>query len=524
MSVTSTIAPDTLVQPRIKVGFINVHVQHWLYAIVVFMAGFALSYALLTATPALLGTDDYYHTRIAAQIIEQRRLALNFPWLPLTILSPQQFVDHHLLYHLYLAPWAYYGGVTGVKLAQAGVMAALVVTLWSLLRFLNVRFATLWTVALFGVSVPFLYRILMIRTQGAAVLLMLIALDVLFRHRYRWLIVVAFAFTWLYNGFVLLPAFAGLYLLAAWITDRKFVWQPLAYVVIGVALGLIINPYFPQNIAFIIDHLGEKVDIASSVRLGSEWYPYTTEAIMTNSTGALLVLILGFCAASFSAHKRDRVETTLLFIVLLMLYMVFKSRRFIEYFPAFALLYGAVALGRGQVRLLDYLPSFLTNIRFVRSLMALLVLLPAAYLVWTTSRSTYSDIQQADELAYFEGASQWLQQHTEPGEMIFQTDWDDFTRLFYYNTHNTYLVGLDPTYLQVADPLLWNLWVAITRGQVDLPSSIIQESFGANYVVSDVNHPEFASRADADPHMQLVYRDAYSLIWHVTLVPLEPGT
>lgn len=523
MSVTSTIAPETLGQPVKIRSSIHLRGGQWLYGVVIFLVGFVISYFLLTATPALLGTDDFYHTRIAAQIMEQRRLALNFPWLPLTILSPQQFVDHHLLYHLYLAPFAYYGDIAGVKLAQAGVMAALIVAFWSLLRALDVRFAGLWTAALFGLSLPFLYRILMIRAQGAALLVMLLALHLLFRQRYIWLIAVAFAFTWLYNGFVLLPALAGLYMLAAWIADRKFVWQPLVYVLLGIALGLIINPYFPQNITFIIDHLGEKVDIENGVRVGSEWYPYTTEALMVNSAGALLILVLGFCAASFSARKRDRVETALLFIALLTLYLVFKSRRFIEYFPAFALLYGAVALGRGQVSLIDYLPSFL-SIRFARAACLLAVILPVAYLVWTTTYATYTDIQQADGLAYMEGASGWLQQNTEPSEMIFQTDWDDFTRLFYYNPDNNYLVGLDPTYLQLADPFVWNMWVAITRGQVDRPSSIIQETFGANYVVSDTNHDDFASRADADPHMQLVYRDAHSLIWRITATSLETGT
>ena len=72
--------------------------------------------------------------------------------------------------------------------------------------------------------------------------------------------------------------------------------------------------------------------------------------------------------------------------------------------------------------------------------------------------------------ARFAGASAWLVVHTPTGAPVFQTDWDDFTRLFYYNTHNTYLVGLDPTYLERADPQLWTDWVAITQGNWPRPA------------------------------------------------------
>ena len=38
-------------------------------------------------------------------------------------------------------------------------------------------------------------------------------------------------------------------------------------------------------------------------------------------------------------------------------------------------------------------------------------------------------------------------ENSEPGSLVFQTDWDDFTRLFFYNTTNVYTIGLDVTYM-----------------------------------------------------------------------------
>ena len=108
-----------------------------------------------------------------------------------------------------------------------------------------------------------------------------------------------------------------------------------------------------------------------------------------------------------------------------------------------------------------------------------------------------------------------LANSTPPGALGFQTDWDDFTRLFYYNTHNTYLVGLDPTYLERADPQLWTDWVAITQGDITSPGAAIRTEFGAAYVVSDTQHAAFAAQAEADPGLRLVYRDGDSLVWEV---------
>ena len=56
-------------------------------------------------TPALVGTDGYYHARMGLLIREQG-LKPDFKWLPMTILSSESFYDHHLLYHVYLSLFA----------------------------------------------------------------------------------------------------------------------------------------------------------------------------------------------------------------------------------------------------------------------------------------------------------------------------------------------------------------------------------------------------------------------------------
>lgn len=484
----------------------------WSQGFLLYGLCFAVLSALIFTAPGFFGTDDYYHARIATEISSQGRLALDFPWLPKTILSPERFTDHHLLYHLYIAPWTTWFGMAGAKLATVSIAAGVFVAAWALMRQIGVRWSLLWALALLGVSAPFIFRMLMIRTQGASLLLLIITLSVLFARRYRWLIPLAFAYVWLYNGFVLILAFAALYTAAVWIEEKRLIWQPLVYAALGIGLGLVINPYFPQNILFITDHLSAKVDIEGSVRVGNEWYPYTTGALLENSGGALLALALGFLAPSFSGRRRDRVETTLLFIALLTLFMVFRSRRFIEYFPAFALLFAGVSWGRGPANLAHWLPQ-----RFrLRTLVPLGAVVVAGLFVYGVVAQVYQDAKNARPPEYLAGASSWLRDHAPDGAMVFQTDWDDFTRLFYYNTRSTYLVGLDPTYLQLADSALMDEWVDITQGKVKDLSRIIPLRFGAAYIVSDKQHDEFIEQARQDPNLQLVYQDSYNYVWYIS--------
>ena len=99
--------------------------------------------------------------------------------------------------------------------------------------------------------------------------------------------------------------------------------------------------------------------------------------------------------------------------------------------------------------------------------------------------------------------------------MIFQTDWDDFPRLFFYNPSNIYTVGLDPTYMELHDADLFAEWRAVTRGEVEQPGEVIRDRFGASYVFSDLDHGEFIEQASEDPLLEELYRDEYAVIFGV---------
>jgi hypothetical protein len=69
--------------------------------------------------------------------------------------------------------------------------------------------------------------------------------------------------------------------------------------------------------------------------------------------------------------------------------------------------------------------------------------------------------------------------------------------------------------MQLFDADLYDQWVEITQGDVKQPSAAIVSLFNTNYVMSDLNHQDFINQAEADPAMQLVYRDDEAVVFWI---------
>jgi hypothetical protein len=115
----------------------------------------------------------------------------------------------------------------------------------------------------------------------------------------------------------------------------------------------------------------------------------------------------------------------------------------------------------------------------------------------------------------FEGAGHWLAEHTPPGSIVFNTDWDEFPMLYYYDTSNSYIVGLDPTYLYDRDHDMWKEYAEITLGNVEDPGPEIRERFGADYVVTDNAHSDFMEAVDQSGGFEKVFSDKYTTVLRV---------
>lgn len=483
------------------------------------------------STPNLVGNDGYFHIKMA-YLMRTEGLRPLFDWLPLTILNSEDFIDHHFLYHVLLIPFTFDDLRLGAKAASVIFPALTFLLVWWLLRGQQVPYAAVWSLGLLVVSEAFIYRMSMPRAMSLSLAAMVLGLHWLLTDKHRWLLPLAFLYVWLYNAFPLILVMTGAYVVARWLIDGRIIWRPLVYAGLGVGLGLVINPYFPDNLTFVYHHFAPKLAGTTSIRVGNEWYPYKTTQLMENSGLALIAFLVGVFGLGLYDRRMDTRTATSFFLVTLFGAMLFKARHFVEYFPPFALIFAAfvwapllqrwlegttwhsisdLPLDQAISRLQRTAPAHIWRKRVISGMM-LAALLPA---IWFNLNASRDSLRSSKPYQRYAGAAAWLQANTPAGARVFQTDWDDFPRLFFYNTHNTYTLGLDPTYMQLRDPALYDIWVDISKGRVEQPSATISYRFGASYVLTDLDHKSFLREAGDDPDLPEVYRDEYAVVFQV---------
>src|SRR6185503_17448721 len=373
--------------------------------------------------------DGYYHikwTQTLWESIKSGHFRPSFPWLPLTTLNSKDYVDHHLLFHIFQIPFAVSPDPRmGAKIASAlfGSLAVLS-CYWLLLRY-RVRYALVWLIALLGCSAPFLFRMNMAKAPPLAIVYLVIAIHLFFKRKYWPLLPLGLVFTWTYDLFVLLIMATVFWSVTIAISEKRFEWRPLVYVIAGCALGLIINPYFPHNLQLLVEHMKIKLTASDfDTKVGSEWYPYDSWEFLGNSAVACIAMLVGYLF--FEPTERRRGQYPIFFLLLSTALMIMTARwkRIAEYWPPFAVLFAGFSLQpwlegyrpyltRLPKEILEELKPFLDregmppppkekDLRdFVRTIaMAVVALLLSAFLSMNL-KATVKEIEQSERHDYY---------------------------------------------------------------------------------------------------------------------------
>jgi hypothetical protein len=474
--------------------------------------------ALQFATPNLIGNDSYFHVRYAQVIREAgvRGFPPPFPWLPLTILAPDRYADHHMLFHIWLVPFTFGDLRLGGKLAGlAGAVAFVATFLWFLRR-QDVGLLALAVLALGASSADLLFRLNMTRVQALSLVCLLAGFHCALRERLLALALVGCVYAWLYDGFPLLFLPVAATLAATWICERRVPIGIVAAAAAGVLAGLICTPYFPESFRFIVHHFGDKLLPGESVRIGREWFPYDPASLFANALPAMLYVAFGASVLAEHGIRRDRPALAALAVTLVFLALMLRSKRFIEYFAPTATVFVALAGWRVVAA-------------WPRARRLLLVGVLAVVAAANVGGVGWTLRQKRDETPHdrYAAAARYVAHAAPPGAMLCTTDWDDFPWLYFHDVESTYLVGLDPTYfLDRFRDAYWS-WVDVAAGRVDKPSRVLGKTLPCAYVLSDREHVAFLEHAADDPGLEQVLADDHMVLYRVIRdgpPPLYPTT
>ena len=479
-------------------------------------AGFVLIAGVMTVIqfsgPAILDNDGYYHIRWSRTLWESAPRLPEFTWLPLTTLNEKDYADHHFLFHVFLIPFTFGDLRIGAKLAAVTYSSIALASLFALMVSERVRHRWLWLAPLVASSWPFLYRMSMTRAPSISIALLALSMYLIFRRKLVALGIVSFLFVWFYSLFPLVFVLTLGHAAAVYVTSRRIDLRPFLATLIGVVAGMIVNPYFPRNVILAAKHFGMKVTATYAVDVGVEWYPYDSWFLLRSSFVAFVVYFVGVLFVEVKSRRAEQKPLLLLVLSTVLLLMTFWSRRFVEYWPPIATVFTAFVISGRSVNKAWFLRTRDQLVLAASGAIATMLLIG---LLALSVAEAARDVHDEDSPYRFEGACQWLQSNTPAGSIVFNTDWDDFPILFYYNTHNRYIVGLDPTYLYDRNPELWKLYVKVTLGEERDAAPIIRDRFGSEFAVTDNDHGEFLEAAAESGRFETVYSDQYSTVLRV---------
>ena len=507
---------------------------------ILYLAVFMLAFFVFLAIqsyPTFLDPDSFYHLKMIKLIGEQGPV-FNFPWLQFTVLK-DYYIDHHFLYHVAGIPFVkLMGDFTGYKFYTILLNTLLIFGCYLFFKKEKIRYAEIFILILLS-SQGFIFRISLAKASSFSLILLFLGIYCLFKRKNIWLFIISWLYAWSYGGFLLIWAITCFYILAdsiysAFIVKHpeclKFV-QKLKLVMknifsipnlklglasfLGVILGVVVNPYFPKNLNFIWEQLVQigLINYIGKVNVGGEWYPYKLTDLLLNGGVAFIVLI--FVAAFFILTIKKQKIPSIFFLLTTLFFLVFtiKSKRYIEYlmpFMVFFLAYAAtftlanINLGQKikELRQMNKIIAVLLNS------VILIVVIFFPLVIVKDIGGVYRDFRRGISFSSFKGISGYLLKNSQPGEIIMQTDWDDWPMLFYQNSKNYYIVGLDPTFMYNYDPKLYQLFADITMAKVSNNiSQQVKDNFKASYFIVDKDRDQLNKYLQADSGFVNVYED-----------------
>lgn len=157
--------------------------------------------------PYLSEFDSYYHVKMA-EIMTEKGILKEFPWLYFTILR-DAFVNHQLLFHIVLIPFiSIFGTILGAKIFEVTIVALCFVILYMILQKQNIKYALFLSLfALFTMSSDFYYRMNFIRDMGLSLFFILAGIYTVLTNKKILLGILCFLYVWAYGGFLFLPIF-----------------------------------------------------------------------------------------------------------------------------------------------------------------------------------------------------------------------------------------------------------------------------------------------------------------------------
>jgi hypothetical protein len=448
----------------------------------VLLLGIALLITAQFSIPVIFGADGYLHMRMAS-FIREKGPKYDFHWARYSVFA-KNFADKDFLYHVILIPFTFFPNLVmaGKISACLGTILLYGVFFWMLVRYGREKFLGPAFLLMFLCSAPFVQAISQTRNMVLVMALTLVFVHLLIEKKQLPLLIISLVMTLTHVSAPYLLVFAALGEGARFAMERTFHWRSLRSVALGLLLGFLIHPNFPNN--FLIFYLnGILVPIFAlkwGLELGAEFFPISTRDFVLDYpfiiVGLLILIALGV------SSKRTIKTSTAIWLSVTAFFFVFSffSQRYIaQGYPLMLISFAAYVSDWWQSG--ERLPNLKTN----KNLKVIAVVALALFF-GIIGRRAYREFRSLAEVEavynnHFQMVGAFMKQNIPAGETIFHSNWSDSQYLIGINPKNDYFVTLDPIYMYYWNPKKYNLYRDIAFGRCPDPYAALKNEFDARY-------------------------------------------
>lgn len=486
-------------------------------------------------------TDSFYHIQHAAIYKETGLLNNSFPWAQYSVVNKYS-ADIWYGFHMLLLPLTNFPDLLDGM--EAGSIAITIIA--SLLFFLallklKVNWPYLWLFIFVFATADLMYRLTMLRPHplSLGIVALIFAYLATENTKYSKVIIclLGAAFSWIHLSLSWVPILVAVILaMIQYFQKQDFDFRKYLSLALGLFIGLILrpNPLGAIKIAYIqVVQLMLEKQSNIPLRFGLELSPFRWENFVDQLIPITVLLILGigclwwifknnggtFLGGKF---KSDAIAAlTLTGIFFLMTFGI--ARRSNELFIAFAVIFIALAFERFHeaYRRQDWIYYSAVTIAVIAMI----------YMPFKTMYRFDTYIPNAFDAYRMKDVATWLKNNAQPEEIVFNIHWDRFAQLFYWNSNNYYINGMDPIFEYAYDPsLYWKThFLAIdagtsftcgkikcTKEEVEPTVDVLKKDFHASYIViQKLRSPKLYAYLSSAPEFRKVFEGDTDAVFKV---------
>ncbi len=178
------------------------------------------------------------------------------------------------------------------------------------------------------------------------------------------------------------------------------------------------------------------------------------------------------------------------------------------------------------------IPRLLSSLGMAK-IMKLILIVIIAFSIWFKTNFVLSECGTDESNKNIRETSLWLKENTPEKSIVFNVNWGDFSKMFFYNTHNYYIAGLDMKftynlsserywlYTHLGDGTVCDKEECDERNESSLAIyNVLKNEFNADYIFVPLMHNGFdytnlINILNSDSRFEKVYENEGGKVWRL---------